>query len=119
MDPITLATAAVAIAAPFLIKSGEKFAENIGEDLWKWIKNRFSKKEEEAICIDQQDGLEERLAKILIEKINSDSNFREQLETVVDKAQNNLQNNSQQNINNHGDIEKQIIIQENKGNITM
>lgn len=33
MEPVTLITTALAIATPYLIKSGEKIAENVGEDI--------------------------------------------------------------------------------------
>ncbi len=43
MDAVTLVTTAIALASPFLLKSGEAMAEKIGEDLWNVIKKPFVK----------------------------------------------------------------------------
>lgn len=119
MDPITLVTTAVAITTPFLIKSGEKLAESIGEDMWNWIKKKFTKKEEEEILINPQDGLEERLSKVLLEKIESNPDLKKELEAALLNIEKTHQSYFQQNITTNGNIEKQVNIQEVTGNITL
>lgn len=120
MEPITLLTTAITLVTPYLVKTGEKFAESVGEDIWNWIKKPFSKEEEKAVFSDLQTetGIE-KLKMVLLEKINADNNFKVELENAVVKAQKNLNAYYQQNIMNNGNIEKQINIQDNKGNIQM
>ena len=48
MEPITIITTAMALLSPYFVKSGEKFAEGIGESLWTWIKTFFSKQGNES-----------------------------------------------------------------------
>ena len=38
MEPITIITTALALATPYLAKTGEKVAEKIGEDVWNMLK---------------------------------------------------------------------------------
>ncbi len=119
MEPITLITAALTLASPYLVKAGEQIAESIGEDIWKLIKKPFSKNDESILNTNLQDETEkEQFKKALLEKINLDSDYKKELEEAVIKAQNDL-NAYQQNINNNGSIEKQINIQNNNGNIQM
>ena len=120
MDPLTLITTAVTIATPYLIKSGEKFAEKVGEDAWKWIKESFAdEKQKSAIENIEVEPNAEKLKNILLDRANTDNEFKEGLEAIVSKAQKDLNAYYQQNINNEGNIEKQINIQENTGNIQM
>lgn len=120
MEPITLITTAIALATPYLLKTGEKIAEGIGEDIWKLIKKPFTKNKSAEFDIDinnQQD--KEKLLALLNEKLADDAEFKKELEIAVEKAQQELNAYYQQNINNNGQIEKQINIQNNSGNIQM
>ena len=45
MESTSLVTTALSLAIPFLTKTGEKIAENIGESIWNLLKKPFSKKE--------------------------------------------------------------------------
>jgi hypothetical protein len=120
MEPITLITTALALATPYLVKTGEKFAEGVGEDIWKWIKKPFTKAEEKNLITEfNLDRDSDKLKVALIEKLNEDNDFKQEFEKAVTKAQNELNAYYQQNINNNGYIEKQINIQDNKGNIQM
>ena len=120
MEPVTLITTALTLATPYLKKAGEKIAVGVGEDIWKLIKKPFSKKDEVALITDvQTESEKEKLKVALLEKINSDSTYKLELENAVEKGQKILNEYYQQNINNSGNIEKQINIQENKGNIQM
>jgi organic radical activating enzyme len=120
MEPITLVTTALSLATPFLIKTGEKIAENIGEDIWNLIKKPFSKKKQEALESDlQKDSEKKKIIEAIVAKLNSDLQYKVDLENAVDKAQKELNAYYQQNINNNGNIAKQINIQNVTGNITL
>ena len=118
MEPITLITTAIALATPYLLKTGESIAEGIGEDIWKLIKKPFTKDKETQFSIDiNQKEEKDKLVKLLLGEIGKDDNFKLELETAVEKAQKDLNAYHQQNINNNGNIEKQVNIQTNSGDI--
>ncbi len=118
MEPITLITTALALSTPFLIKTGEKIAENIGEGIWNLIKKPFIKNKEIDSNIDiKNEDEKEKLIKLLLGKINDDISFKEDLERAVLKGKNDLNAYYQQNINNNAQIEKQVNIQNLTGNI--
>jgi hypothetical protein len=120
MEPITLITSAIALATPYLIKSGEKIAEVIGEEIWNLIKKPFTKKDENVLSIDITKNEEkDKLINLLSEEIEKNSDFKIELQTAVEKGEKQLNAYYQQNINNNGNIEKQINIQNNSGNIQM
>lgn len=120
MEPVTLITTAIALATPYLLKTGEKIAEDIGEDIWKRIKKIFTKSDNPNYTIDINDETEkEKLVQALTEKLKSDYEYKEELEKAVIKGQKELNAYYQQNIHNNGQIEKQINIQDNSGNIQM
>ena len=120
MEPITLITTALTLATPYLLKTGESIAERIGEDIWQLIKKPFTKdnKTQFDFDIDKQEE-KEKLIKLLLEETTNNNKFRQDLETAVENGQKELKAYYQQNINNNGDIEKQINIQHNSGNIQM
>jgi hypothetical protein len=118
MEPITLITTAITLATPYILKTGESVAESIGEDIWKLIKKPFTKNKEAEFSIDINQQIEkDNLVKLLLEEIGKDNNFKQELETAVEKGQKNLNAYYQQNINNNGNIEKQVNIQTNSGDI--
>ena len=120
MEPITLITTALTLATPYLIKTGEKFAEGIGEDIWKWMKKPFLNEEDRKLVADfQLERDSDKLKVALLDKINNDNNFKTELENAVNLAQKELNSYYQQNIHNNGSVDKQINIQDNKGNIQM
>jgi hypothetical protein len=120
MEPITLITTAIALATPFLIKTGEKIAEDVGEDIWKVIKRPFSNDEQNRIEKDIQSPLQnEKVKQTLLEKIQHDQAFKNELESTIVKAQQSLGQYSQQNINNQGHIEKQVNVQNINGNVSL
>ena len=117
MEPITIATTALTIATPYLVKAGEGLAQKVGEDVWNLIKKPFSKKKQEEIFVESP--TEEQLAVIKTElesEIRNNIEFKNELLGRINEAQNEL---NQQNINNHGSVEKQINIQNNSGNINL
>jgi hypothetical protein len=118
MEPITLITTAIAMATPYLLKTGETIAEGIGEDLWKLIKKPFIKNNDSHFSIDitHQDE-KDKLINLLMEEIDKDDSFKEELERAVLKGKKELDSYNQQNINNNGNIDKQVNIQSNSGDI--
>lgn len=118
MEPITLVTTAIALATPYLVKSGEVVAEKIGESIWNLIKKPFAKDTEDITAINFNDEKDiEKLQKALLNKINQDGNYKFELLEGVKKAEKELQNNQQ--INNYDEVQKQINIGHNSGNIQM
>ncbi|MDP9077080.1 MAG: hypothetical protein M3O71_06625 [Bacteroidota bacterium] len=118
MDILTLAVTAFTLAKPFLDKTGEGVARKVGEDIWSLIKSPFVKKGKENV-----EGLattdQEAFTKELETLLRQDEGFAQQLRELVTNSQNLLSGNFQQNINSYGDVEKQINIQTNSGNIQM
>lgn len=120
MEPITLVTTAVALATPYLIKTGEKLAEGVGESIWEWLKKPFTKDEIENLPTNLNSAQElESLKLAILRKVESDATYRENLENAVVKGEQILNTNQQQNVNNHAAVEKQINIATNTGNIQM
>lgn len=118
MEPITLITTAISLATPYLLKTGESIAEGIGEDLWKLIKKPFTKNNETEFSIDiNKQEEKDNLVNLLLEEIGKDNNFQRELEIAVEKGQKELNAYYQQNINNNGEIKKQVNIQSNSGDI--
>ena len=120
MEIITLATAALSLATPFLVKAGEKISENVGESIWNLIKKPFTKREQEELETDIQKNTDkEKIIEGIIAKLNSDQQYKVDLENAVNKAQQELATYYQQNITNNGDIEKQVNIQNVTGIINL
>ena len=113
METLTLVTAALTLAKPFLEKIGEGTSRKIGEDIWNLLKKPFSKKGKD---IDQlsEDEVNSELLKILLE----DSDFKKELEDFINSAKSQL-STVNQNIQNNGSIDKQVNIGSNVGNISL
>jgi hypothetical protein len=117
MEPITLITTAITMATPYLLKAGEGIAEGVGKDIWKLIKRAFEKDKKNQFTIDiSQQEEKDKLVNLLLEEVGKNNNFKQELESAVEKGQKVL-NAYQQNINNNSTIDKQINIQTNSGNI--
>lgn len=113
-----LALAAYNLAKPFLEKTGEGVARKVGEDIWNLIKKPFQDdghSDIESLAITDETEFKTQLE----QKLFSDENLKNELSTMVQKAEFELSGNFQQNINSYGDVEKQINIQTNSGNIQM
>lgn len=120
MEPISIITSAITLATPYLIKSGEAIAKEIGEDIWKIIKKPFIKDNESKFNIDiNQQEEKDKLIHLLLDQISKDNNYKEELENAVLQGQKLLNDSYQQNIKNNGMVQKQINIQQNNGNIQM
>lgn len=98
MDPVTLATTAVTVLSPYLVKAGEKAFETIGEksvdSLWQSIKAKFTGKPaaEEAVKdlvtlpadSDNQAAFRKELRKVL----EAEPAFAAEFERLLNNAQN-------------------------------
>lgn len=116
MDPITLITAAITLATPYLMKTGEKLAEKVGEEIWNLIKKPFAnEKKAELFTESPTEKQLDVIKKELIDVLTKNPEYKTELLNAVTKAQTSL---NQQIINNNGNIEKQINIQNNSGDIS-
>lgn len=106
MELITLASSALVLATPYLIKTGEKFAETVGEEIWKFIKKPFEEGEIPADMTSIQS--QENFKQELINKLKNDPVLKNDLSTLLEESQQKLASYTQQNINNYGNIEKQV-----------
>lgn len=113
MEIITLVTTALSLASPFINKIGEGTARKVGEDIWNLIKQPFTKKGQDIEKLDESQ-INLQLTQILSE----DSDFKKELEDFITNAQSQLSTVSQ-NIQNNGNIEKQVNIGNNIGNINL
>lgn len=108
-------TTALTLASPYLIKAGGKIAENIGEDIWNLLKQPFTREETEELFQDSPSQKQlEVLKEALVKKVQDNEIFKKELTEKITESQTNL---NQQNINNNGQVDKQINIQTNSGDI--
>lgn len=120
MELLTLATDALTLALPFLTKSGEKIAENIGQEIWDLIKRPFTASNDDILNSDLTvKENQEKFKEQLTFKLSQDPSFENELKALIENKQQQLIANAQQNVNNHGDVVKQINIQTNTGGIQM
>lgn len=118
MDLITLASSALGLAMPYLVKTGEAIAEKVGEDIWSLVKSIFTIEEQANIENELKKGEnQDAIIQLLVERLNENSELKTNLESAIQKGQTTLSNT--QTINNKGSIEKQINITQNSGNIQM
>ena len=118
MELITLASSAIGLAMPYLVKTGESIAEEVGKDIWNLVKSIFGSSEENSVQEQLVTGENnDEIIQLLIDKLSENLVLKNQLETAVLKAQDQLSIN--QTINNNGTIDKQININQNSGNIQM
>jgi len=118
MEPLTLATTAITLAMPFLLKSGGAIAEKIGEDIWTLIKKPFGGSEAAAIQIDVSVSAEkDELIRMLADKLNNDGDYKSELELLVEKIQKEQSLSGQQIVTNNGTVEKQVNANIIKGGI--
>ncbi|MFK7059208.1 hypothetical protein V3Q90_03595 [Flavobacterium oreochromis] len=113
MDIITLATTALTLASPYIKKVGEGTAKKIGEDIWNLMKKPFENKNKEIEKMEK-----EEIHLTLIEVLNEDLNFKNELEKYIVQAQTKI-DNLNQTITNNGSIEKQVNIGNVNGNISL
>jgi hypothetical protein len=118
MELITLATTALTLAAPFLKKTGEKFSEKIGEDLWDLIKKPFTSDTDKLLVAEATtQKQEEELKAEIVKKLSENPDYLFQLKTAVENAQQQMNGCFQQNITNQTTVEKQVNISNNSGDL--
>lgn len=113
MEIIELATTALALASPYIEKIGEGSARKIGEDIWNLLKKPFQKRDKNIEEMNKED-----IQTILIEVLNEDETFKSELEKYIVNVQSKVENVNQTIINN-GNIQKQVNIGNNIGNISL
>ncbi len=115
MESLTIIKTALALASPYLAKTGEKVAEKIGEDVWNMLKKPFKNdKKRELFSESPNETQLEKIKEELLLKIQNSESYKNELLQIITGAQKNL---NQQNISNQGKVEKQINIQTNTGDI--
>jgi len=86
MDIALIGTAAMAILGPYLGKVADKFAENVGEDIWTKIKSVFRKEKELKLVEKAEDnkataGDIVEIENLLVEHLKEDNKF---LQTITE-----------------------------------
>lgn len=119
MEPITLITTAVAMATPYLLKTGESFAEKVGEDIWNVIKSPFVKKNIDIAFDFNSEEEKNKLIDLIKDEISQDIQYQNLLRIAIERGNEQLNSYSQQNVNNNAEVQKQINIQTNSGSIQM
>ena len=118
MEPMTLITAALSMLAPYLVKSGEKIAEEMGCSLWKWLKSKFDGKANLPENPTEEDKTE--IQKHLMAAVVTDAIFVKELEEKINEIiKSKPVDGGQMNVVNNGTVEKQINITTNSGPITL
>lgn len=106
MDPFTLASGAMFFLKPFLKKTGEKIAEEIGSSLWSWLGDKLStKKELPAKCTDMEVA---DVRTLLESELTTNQILAQALEAKLQEIKSSAQ--GQMIIENQGNVEKQVNI---------
>lgn len=106
MDVLSLITTAMYFLKPFLKKSGEKVAEEVGSTLWGWLSDKFANKKELPDKCSDADVLE--IQTYLESELTNNPALVKALESKLQEIQSSPQ--GQMIIENKGSVEKQINI---------
>lgn len=117
MEPITLIISAMTILSPYLVKSGEKIAEEMGASLWSWIKGKFSNNQQLPTSPSEPDKNTIQLQ--LMSEIARNAEFALSLEKKIQELKQKSCSQGIMNVKNHGTVEKQINITNNSGSISL
>lgn len=117
MDPITLITTTMTVLTPYLVKSGEKVAEEMGASLWTWLKEKFSNNKQLPTAPSKSDKSIIQLQ--LMSDIVQNKDFALALEKKIQEIKQELYNQGSMNVENNGTVEKQVNITNNSGSITL
>jgi len=85
MDPITVITATISMLTPYLVKSGEKIAEEMGGSLWAWLKSKI--KDKSAIKENPDADDKNAIQMQLMTLISQNPSFVQELENMIKKIQ--------------------------------
>lgn len=116
MDPITLLTTAMTMLTPYIVKSGEKVAEEMGGDLWNWLKSKFATNKQLPKTVSEADLNTVQLQ--LMSEISSNAEFAKALEAKIAEIKNGCNQNAMK-VENNAIVQKQVNITNNSGNITL
>ena len=116
MDPITLLTSAITMLSPYMVKSGEKVAEEMGASLWNWLKSKLAAKKQFPENVSKADLNTVQLQ--LMSEISTDSEFAKALETKIAEIK-SCCNQHAMKVENNATIQKQVNITHNSGSITL
>lgn len=114
MDPITLLTATMSVLSPYIVKSGEKIAEEMGASLWTWLKEKCCNNKQLPTAPSESDNT--TIQSYLMFEIAQNEEFAFALEK---KMQEMLCNQGSMNVENNGTVEKQVNITNNFGHISL
>ena len=117
MDPITLITSAMTMLSPYIVKYGEKIAEEMGASLWSWIKGKFSNNQQLPTSPSETDKNAIQLQ--LMSEIARNAEFALSLEKKIQELKQKSSNQGIMNIENNGTVEKQVNITNNSGSISL
>ena len=90
MDPLNLATAAVAFVAPYLVEGGKEATKTAAKDVYTWLKGRLTGRAADALAdleqkpdsSDNQADLRKQLAKAL----QADPTLASELEAMLPES---------------------------------
>mgnify|MGYP007059350339 FL=1 len=117
MEPIALITSAMTMLSPYLVKSGEKIAEEMGASLWSWIKGKFSNNQQLPTSPSEPD--KDTIQLQLMSEIARNAEFALSLEKKIQELKQKSCSQGIMNVENHGIVEKQINITNNSGSISL
>lgn len=117
MEPITLITSAMTMLAPYIVKSGEKIAEEIGASLWTWLKEKFFNKDQLPTSPSESDKNAIQLQ--LMSEIAKNTEFASALEKKIQELNQKSCSQGIMNVENNGTVEKQVNITNNSGSISL
>ena len=90
-DWLIIATGAVTLMGAFISKIGDGFSQKIGEDIYEFLKRRYKKNKEASNILTSfsknQNRYKHPLADIIKETIENDTEFANELLSLVEKAQ--------------------------------
>ena len=117
MDPITLITSAMTMLSPYLVKSGEKIAEETGASLWSWMKGKFSNNKQLPTSPSENDKNAIQLQ--IMSEIAQNAEFALSLEKKIQELKQRSCSQGFMNVENNGTVEKQVNITNNSGSISL
>lgn len=117
MEPITLITSAMTILTPYLIKSGEKIAEEMGASLWTWLKGKFSNNE--LLPTSPSESDKNAIQLHIMSEVSQNKEFALALEKKIQEMKREFCNHGVMKVENNSTVEKQINITNNSGPISL
>lgn len=117
MEPLTLITSAMTMLTPYLIKSGEKIAEEMGASLWTWLQGKFSNKKLLPSSPSEADKNDIQLQ--IMSEVAQNAEFALALEKKIQEIKQETCFQGAMKVENNGTVENQINITNNSGSISL